>query len=118
MDAVAINVGSHRYIMGEARSSGSGAPDVDAMEMALSRNGRLLHRARGSEANGGQWETLRKLINQLVSQGYTLRRGDLMITGALGAVQPGEAGKYEADYGEWGRITFEIAGDSPSANSP
>jgi 2-keto-4-pentenoate hydratase len=49
------------------------------------------------------------IINQIVDTGRIIREGDIILSGAIGAVQPSRAGKYTADYGELGTIEFRLA---------
>lgn len=105
-DMVAMNMGSSKFIIGNRTHPDE--VDPDAVAITLKREGRTLHETTGATAKGGQWENLRTIINQLVDQGYTLRQGSVIISGALGTVHPGEPGHYRADYGELGVIEFEL----------
>jgi 2-keto-4-pentenoate hydratase/acetyl esterase/lipase len=107
IDAVAANVGSHRYIVGPAVAPATLA-NPDALKVSLRRDGQLLHEGSGADAKGGQAVMLMTLINQIVEQGHVIRRGDLIISGALGRAHPGEKGMYEADFGMLGKIEFRI----------
>ena len=57
---------------------------------------------------GDQWEALLWLVEQRLRDGYEVKRNDLLITGALGKVIPAEAGRYVADFGKLGRVTFSL----------
>jgi 2-keto-4-pentenoate hydratase len=57
----------------------------------------------------GQREALTWLINSTLAQGYALRPGHVLMTGSIGSMHPGKAGKYRADFGALGDITFAIA---------
>lgn len=103
---VASNVGSARYIVGKRIAPGT--TDPNAWRISLQRDGKLLHETTGDSANGGQWHNLRSIINQVTAQGHVIRAGDIIICGALGKVQPGEPGKYEARFGEVETIKFEL----------
>lgn len=105
-DLVASNVGSARYIVG--KSLKPGATDPNAWKIALRRDGALLHETTGDSAHGGQWHNLRSILNQVTAQGHVIRAGDIIICGALGKVQPGEPGKYEARFGDVETISFEV----------
>jgi 2-keto-4-pentenoate hydratase/acetyl esterase/lipase len=106
-DAVATNIGSHRFIVGPALAP-SAIADVDALAVSLHRDGQTLHDARGADVAGGQAATLMTLINQIVEQGHILHRGDIVITGALGRAHPEAKGNYRADFGSLGAIEFEL----------
>ncbi len=103
---VASNIGSARYIVG--RSIKPEATDPNTWQISLRRDGAVLHETTGDSAHGGQWHNLRSIINQVTAQGHVIRAGDIIICGALGKVQPGEPGKYEAQFGELEAISFEI----------
>jgi 2-keto-4-pentenoate hydratase/acetyl esterase/lipase len=106
MDMVASNIGSARFIVGDASSPADADPNK--LKIKLERDGELLHETTGGSANAGQWHNLRSIMNQITGQGYTIRAGTMIICGALGQVQPGEAGKYVAKFGELGSIEFEL----------
>ena len=57
---------------------------------------------------GGQIQAVCWLINKAIAHGYTLEPGQLLMTGALGGPQPGKAGHYVGDYGDFGRIEFDL----------
>ncbi len=103
---VASNAGSARYIVG--KSIKPETTDPDSWPISLKRDGEVLHETTGANAHGGQWRNLRLILNQITAQGHVIRAGDLIICGALGKVQPGEPGKYEARFGELEAISFEV----------
>ena len=106
IDMAATNVGSDRFIVGPR--SHPDAVDLDAMAIRLSRDGETLHETTGGSANHGQWGNLLSIFNQIVDQGYTIPAGSLIISGALGKVHPGEAGRYTAEFGALGNIEFSL----------
>jgi 2-keto-4-pentenoate hydratase len=55
-----------------------------------------------------QWQALRWLINQTVSLGYTIKAGQLLMTGLIGGIHPARPGAHLADFGAAGCIAFEI----------
>jgi 2-keto-4-pentenoate hydratase len=106
-DALAANMGSARFIIGQKRVS----PDdinPDDVQITLRKDGMVLHEVKADIVQGGQWASLMTLINQIVDQGYTLRSGDLIICGALGPVHPVTPGKFQAEFGPLGAIAFEL----------
>lgn len=105
-DLVAMNIGSDRYILGRPMKAEGKSPD--AIHVTLRRDGVLLHESQGGTVNGGQWGNLRQVLNEITRHGYTIPAGSVILGGALGVIQPGNPGKYEADYGEAGIIRFEI----------
>jgi 2-keto-4-pentenoate hydratase len=103
---VAANIGSGRFIVGKPIVPGR--VDPDAWEISLRRDGAVLHSTTGGSAKGGQWHNLRAILNQLTAQGHVIREGDIILCGALGKIQPGEPGRYEARYGGEETLTFEV----------
>lgn len=105
-NAVAANVGSHRYIVGApVKAEGF---DPDAVAISLKRDGVVVNQARGADVAGGQWRTLRLALNSLTRQGHVLPAGSVILGGAVGKILPGERGSYEADFGTLGKIAFEL----------
>lgn len=103
---VASNIGSDRYIVG--RPVKAEKFDPDAVPITLKRDGKVLHETSGAAAAGGQWHNLRLVLNSLTRHGYTIPAGSVILGGALGKIQPGDKGSYEATYGALGSIVFEL----------
>ncbi len=99
------NVGSHSYIIGSSRGA---SEDVNAVEARLYRDDVEVNSGTGSDAMGDQWEALLWLVNRTIESGWTIKPGEVMISGALGAMVPGEPGRYRADFGEFGEINFSV----------
>ncbi|PID57808.1 4-oxalocrotonate decarboxylase [candidate division KSB3 bacterium] len=106
VDIIASNVAAKQFLVGEAQDFRG--QDINTVSVTLSRDGSELNTAKGSDALGDQWEAALWLVNTIIEQEWTLEAGQLIITGALGKMLPGKAGKYVADYGELGKIAFEV----------
>lgn len=102
---VAANVSARQVIVGEVLE---GSGDVNALSARLLKDGVLVTAGVGSDAMGDQYVALAWLINRSIESGYSPKAGHLLITGALGAMTPGEAGKYVAEYGGHTTIRFVI----------
>ncbi|MFO1457787.1 MAG: hypothetical protein U1G08_00140 [Verrucomicrobiota bacterium] len=105
-NTVAGNAGSQRYIVGAPVAVGTVEPD--AVAVVLRRDGQVLNETSGSAVAGGQWHNLRRVLNAITRQGYTIPAGSVILGGALGRVPPGEKGRYQASYGSLGSIEFEL----------
>lgn len=105
-NAIASNIGSDRYLVGAPVKSP--ALDPDPLRISLVRDGTILHQTTGGDAAGGQWHNLRLVLNRLTRSGYTIPAGSLILGGALGRIQPAQAGRYEASFDSLGTITFEL----------
>lgn len=104
-DFIASGAAAAGYITGERTDF----QDVNEVEVTLSVNGELLHEGQGTDAFGDQISAATWLVNQVVAQGYVLKPGYFLMTGSLGRIQmETEPGRYVADYGEFGKIEFEI----------
>ena len=47
-------------------------------------------------------------INRMIDAGWTLQRGQILMTGALGRMVPAEPGECTASFGDWGTIGITI----------
>ncbi len=66
---------------------------------------------------GNQWAALLFLVEKLNSRGYQVKKGDIVITGAMNTMFPAARGTYEVDYGELGMIKFKVIEKQVSAES-
>lgn len=103
---IAANIGSERFMVGPAKAPSE--IDPNDLPIKLTLDGEVLHDTNGGIAKGGQWGNLRSIVNQLVAQGYTIPRGAVVISGALGGVHKAVAGEYVADFSSLGSITFLV----------
>jgi len=106
VDIIAANVSATQFVMGKDQSLQQLEPNV--ITMKFFHDGKLVNTGRASEVLGDQWLSLLWLINTVISQGYQIAPHHLFITGTLGKMLPGKPGKYVADYGNLGKVTFEI----------
>ena len=105
-DIIGSNVGATIVIVGNAKPVES--LDLNKVKVTLAKNGEEIAAGVGSDAMGDQWEALLWLVRQRLREGYEVKRNDLLITGSLGKVMPAEAGRYVADFGRLGRVTFSM----------
>lgn len=104
-DFIAGNAAAAGYIAGQEGL----VTDVNEVEVTLTCDGEILHKGKGSEVLGDQFEAVTWLINQVIRQGYTVKPDHLLMTGSLGRAQMVTSpGAYVADYGEFGKIEFQI----------
>lgn len=105
-DIIAANVSSRQFIIGPFQSVEN--TDLNAIAVKLSLNNRQIGQGKGVDALRNQWQAALWLVNRMIEQGWALEPGHILLTGALGAMIPGQPGKYVADYGRFGKIEFEI----------
>ncbi len=106
VDLIAANVGSAKFIAGTPRPHKG--VDLNQVNVTLLHNGQEINKGKGMEALGDQWKAALWMVNTLVEQGYKMEPGNILITGALGKLIPGKPGQYVADYGDFGKISFEV----------
>ena len=103
---ISANIGSERFMVGPSKSPSE--VDPNQMPISLTVDGKVLHETNGGIAKGGQWHNLRSIVNQLVSHGYAIPRGTVVICGALGGVHKAVAGHYVADFSDLGKVEFRV----------
>jgi len=106
LDLIATGVAPRQLIIGEKISLGD--LDINSIQTVAKREGKVINEAPTSAAMGDQWAALMFLVEDLNEQGQQIKAGDIVITGSLGPMLPGEPGQYEVNFGELGAITFEI----------
>lgn len=83
--------------------------DINSLSVTLLHNGAVVSQGQGSDALGDQWEALRWLVNQVLAHGWTIDKGNLFITGALGEILLAQPGTYRAQFNNEASIEFTIA---------
>jgi 2-keto-4-pentenoate hydratase len=107
IDLVAININAKQMVLGSGHAPATVNPD--AVKITLRHNDQVLAQASGGEAAGGQWPTLLRAANRIISQGYQIQPGQVITNGAVGKIMPAEPGSYRADFGTLGQIEFEVS---------
>lgn len=82
--------------------------DVNSITVSLSHDGKIVNQGQGEDAFGDQWEALRWLVNQVIANGWSIEKGSLLITGALGEMVAGEPGVYRAQFNDEAVLSFEL----------
>ncbi len=106
VDIIAANVAAKQFIVGQPQAVSD--VDLNTVTVILSLNEQEINRGKGADASGDQWQAAFWLVNKMIEQGWTLEAGQILMTGALGKMLPGKPGKYVADYGDFGKIVFEV----------
>ena len=110
VDLIANNAASYGCISG-ASAAYSTDIDIDALPVSLTcidAEQQALHTAMAGSVMAGQRDALIWLINQILAQGYELRPGHVLMTGSIGSMHPGKAGRYRADFDALGELTFAL----------
>jgi 2-keto-4-pentenoate hydratase len=82
--------------------------DINSITVSLSHNGKIVNQGQGEDAFGDQWEALRWLVNQVIANGWSIEKGSILITGALGEMVTAEPGVYRAQFNNEAVLTFEL----------
>jgi len=106
IDMIAANISSSRFVEGAPVKPS--AIDLDALPVSMTRDGAPVTRGTGKESLGGQWESLRTLINIIVENRGQIDKGWIVLTGKIGDKGTATPGHYVADYGPLGDIRFQI----------
>ena len=105
-DTVADNGSSALFVLGTARKPLAGL-DLWTCGMALERNGEVASLGAGAACLGHPLNAATWLANTLAAQGEPLRKGDIILTGALGpmvALMPGD--EIKVSIGGLGAVSF------------
>ena len=110
VDLIANNAASYGCISGASAAYPTDI-DIDALPVSLTcidAEQQALHTAMAGSVMAGQRDALIWLINQILAQGYELRPGHVLMTGSIGSMHPGKAGRYRADFDALGELTFAL----------
>ena len=99
-----------RYLVDDVRAElfEAAQRDPNTAEPRLVCNGTELNHGSARDALGDQWQAALWLVNTMIEHGWTLRPGQILLTGILGRMIPAAPGECTANYGNWGTIAFSI----------
>lgn len=106
-DIIASNAGARSVIVGAKVPIAEITPN--SVKAIFYRGEDVISEGEGKDTLGDQWEVLRWVINTMIKSGHTIEPGNLIITGSLGAMQPGTPGDYRAVYDGIETLTFTIS---------
>jgi 2-keto-4-pentenoate hydratase len=108
-DTVADNASSGGYVLGSVRA----CPEeiqLPAEEMTFYKNGEVVNRGTGAAVLGDPAYCVAWLANKLWSYGVILKKGEVVLSGALSAAAPAGAGdRFVADFSTLGRVEVRFA---------
>ncbi len=108
VDTVADNGSSAKVVVG-AKQTTLDAVDLRTNSMVLFKNGELLATGAGAAALGHPAHAVAWLANKLAEFGITLKKGELILPGALsGAVAVSAGDTIEARFGVLGSVTVQF----------
>lgn len=106
IDLIATNSASYHFI--EGTEFAPQTIEIDDLQAELTYEGETVFTGRCGDVMGGQRDALAWLINTLLSVGYTLTAGQILMTGSVGGVAPSKPGQYQGLFSGLGEIGFTI----------
>lgn len=106
IDLVAANTGSYCYLV--KRDVNWIDKDLRHVSVTLFHDGEIVNQGQSKDALGDQWEALRWLVNQIVAEGWTIKEGHILMTGALGESVVATPGDYVARFNEGNALTLTV----------
>lgn len=109
VDTIADNASFGRYVLGATARRLEGL-DLAAMRMRLLKNGEEVSTGQGQDCMGHPINAAAWLARTMFDNGAPLRRGDVVMTGALGPMRPAAAGdSFIAEIEGLGRVGFRFS---------
>jgi 2-keto-4-pentenoate hydratase len=105
-DIVIDAVGSAKFMVGP-KVPADGV-DLTKVQVTMTRNGETVNNGKAGDVMGDPWKGLLWLVNAVVEKGWTIKPGQILITGAMGKMIPGRPGTYQGDYGALGKLSFTV----------
>lgn len=100
LDTIADNASSAKYVLGEKKRT-LDEIDLPSVEMNFYKNGELINSGKGTDVLGNPAECVVWLVNKLSHFNIGLKKGEVVLSGALSAALDAEPGdEFEADFGE------------------
>jgi 2-keto-4-pentenoate hydratase len=110
IDVIATNVAAAHYIVGNFVSPQQ--RDPNAVTVRLACGDKEMIEGKGPDSLGDQWRAALWLVNKMVSQGWPIERGQVLLTGALGRALPATPGhciaSYHRDPADWGTLEINV----------
>ena len=107
-DTVADNASASHYILSEYATE-IGDVDFEAAKMKLYENGELKSEGSANACMGNPLNAVLWLCNTFITRGVALKKGDVILSGALGPMVPCTRGaEYRAEIQGLGELSFNI----------
>lgn len=105
LDIIANNAVNRYFHFGPWQSLPENLNDIN---VTLYCNNTVVNTGKSHDAMSDQWQALLWMVNQLQGQGYHLKKGQVLMTGNLGALIPAQLCQYRADFSELGQVIFNV----------
>ena len=108
VDTVSDNASSGRYVLGKEKFSLSQV-DLPNVPMTLYKNGEAVAEGMGSAVVGDPVNAVAWLANKMWSYGVTLKKGEVILSGAFSAAPEAQKGdEFVADFGPLGKVAAKF----------
>ena len=108
VDTISDNASSGRYVLGDKKMS-LDEVDLPSVPMTLSKNGEVIAEGTGAAVLGDPARAVAWLANRLWGYGVTLKKGEVILSGAFSAAPAAVKGdKFTADFGPMGTVSAEF----------
>jgi len=108
VDTVSDNASSGRYILGEKRFKIEEV-DLPSVTMKLYKNNEVIEQGKGSAVLGDPCIAVAWLANRLWEYGVTLKKGEVILSGAFSAAPLAQKGDtFRAEFSSFGNVTAEF----------
>ena len=81
---------------------------VDQIQSELKWNGEIIDTGEAKNVYGSPWKALFWLAQELPKHGLNLKKGDVVLTGAMGKAVPAKPGSYVAEFASLGSFGFNL----------
>ena len=107
-DTVSDNASSGQFVLGTKKIDPK-VIDLREVEMNFYKNGELINSGKGSAALGHPAFCVAWLGNKLASYGVSLKKGEVILSGALSAALPASKGDtFRAEFSELGSVIAQF----------
>lgn len=108
IDTVSDNASSGMYELGTQKTDPKKV-DLKQVSMAFYKNGEKVNEGKGTDVLGDPAYCVAWLANVLHDYGVVLKKGEVVLSGALSAMQAGEAGdSFKAVFSELGEVEMKF----------
>ena len=107
-DTIADNASASHFVLGENKVLLSEA-DLINCQMSMSKNGEIASTGQGSACMDNPLNAALWLMNTMVERGTTLKKGDIILSGALGPMVPVSSGdRFSAEIEGLGTVSVSF----------
>lgn len=104
-DIIANNALAYEAVIGPWHKDLS---QINQQQVALYCGDEKLHEGVSSNALGDQWQALLWMVNHLQEQGFSLKAGQILLTGNLIELTQAKPCQYRGEFGDYGTINFGV----------